>query len=417
MRGVIRALLLVAVTVRAHPVLASRPTDSGPPGTVLLSAGRVFLIGLESGNEAVFTVPATIVEGVGDITQVEPGDRVRIEGARRVPGGLIAGRVTVLPKPAPVAPPLLSPAELAGESGPDRVRPRIVDCRKPEAWERGHVPGAVPAGAPGGLPSGACGSEDVVLVDGDGYGDAALPVFQALARTGCLARVLRGGTAAYARAGFLLTIESGGVSASPQRSFVLVDVRSRDAYRRGHLPGAAHVPLDEMSWEEFSSPVGMPGLVFYADGPGDVRAEEAANRALRWRFQQASQVDGPVAVLAGGFGAWAAEGRAVETGEPARAFTAATVRHPDEAGPEEASQLLSAEPPAAVLVDLRERRMERPAGSIHLPLEELPARIHELPREREILVFCSQGVRSRIAVGILRAHGLKARFTRDPGPR
>ena len=51
-----------------------------------------------------------------------------------------------------------------------------------------------------------------------------------------------------------------------------------------------------------------------------------------------------------------------------------------------------------LVVDVREPwEVERCAlpGIVHVPMRELPARIGELPRERDVVVVCHHGVRSR----------------------
>lgn len=56
----------------------------------------------------------------------------------------------------------------------------------------------------------------------------------------------------------------------------------------------------------------------------------------------------------------------------------------------------SREPP--VVVDVREPwELERCAlpGVVHVPMRELPGRLGELPRERDVVVVCHHGVRSR----------------------
>ena len=44
-------------------------------------------------------------------------------------------------------------------------------------------------------------------------------------------------------------------------------------------------------------------------------------------------------------------------------------------------------------------------GSIHVPLDELPARLETLDRESETVVVCAHGVRSAHAVNYLRSAG------------
>jgi rhodanese-related sulfurtransferase len=59
-------------------------------------------------------------------------------------------------------------------------------------------------------------------------------------------------------------------------------------------------------------------------------------------------------------------------------------------------------------VDVRaaaERETGAIPGSMHLPLAELPARHHELPANRRLVLHCGGGHRSSIAASLLRHHG------------
>jgi NADPH-dependent 2,4-dienoyl-CoA reductase/sulfur reductase-like enzyme/peroxiredoxin family protein/rhodanese-related sulfurtransferase/TusA-related sulfurtransferase len=65
-----------------------------------------------------------------------------------------------------------------------------------------------------------------------------------------------------------------------------------------------------------------------------------------------------------------------------------------------------------LLVDVRtEAEVEAGtiAGAINVPLDDLRGRIDELPRDRELLVFCQVGLRGYIACRILDQHGFKTR--------
>ena len=63
------------------------------------------------------------------------------------------------------------------------------------------------------------------------------------------------------------------------------------------------------------------------------------------------------------------------------------------------------------LVDVREP-VEWNAGhlrdAIHIPLQQLPRRLDEIPRDRDVVVYCRSGGRSARAVDLMRQHG----FTR-----
>jgi hydroxyacylglutathione hydrolase len=73
-------------------------------------------------------------------------------------------------------------------------------------------------------------------------------------------------------------------------------------------------------------------------------------------------------------------------------------------------KLAGANPP--LLVDVRnapELAAEgRIAGSVHIPMNELPARLAEIPEDREVVTVCKVGMRSFNAAGWLRQLGRKA---------
>jgi rhodanese-related sulfurtransferase len=64
--------------------------------------------------------------------------------------------------------------------------------------------------------------------------------------------------------------------------------------------------------------------------------------------------------------------------------------------PAEVAERLAADPPA-LLVDVREgweRDRATIAGSMHIPLGDLPARIGALPEDASIILYCHHGMRS-----------------------
>jgi rhodanese-related sulfurtransferase len=44
-------------------------------------------------------------------------------------------------------------------------------------------------------------------------------------------------------------------------------------------------------------------------------------------------------------------------------------------------------------------------GAVNIPLSQLPARQHEIPRDRPVVVFCHAGVRSARLIARLQATG------------
>ncbi len=63
-----------------------------------------------------------------------------------------------------------------------------------------------------------------------------------------------------------------------------------------------------------------------------------------------------------------------------------------------------------LLVDVRtpnEWQLCKIAGAIHLPLNQLAHRLEELDREREVVLYCHQGIRSQQAADFLAWQGFK----------
>lgn len=69
----------------------------------------------------------------------------------------------------------------------------------------------------------------------------------------------------------------------------------------------------------------------------------------------------------------------------------------------------------AIILDVRsaaERRAAYIPGSTHLPLDELNARLAQLPRQKTIICQCASGRRSALATRLLTTAGLDARNLR-----
>jgi rhodanese-related sulfurtransferase len=65
-------------------------------------------------------------------------------------------------------------------------------------------------------------------------------------------------------------------------------------------------------------------------------------------------------------------------------------------------------PEAVVLLDVREpyeRRLASIAPSLHIPMNEVPHRLGEIPKDREVIVYCHVGARSMVVAGFLEANG------------
>src|SRR5262245_43578256 len=77
---------------------------------------------------------------------------------------------------------------------------------------------------------------------------------------------------------------------------------------------------------------------------------------------------------------------------------------------EELRRRLAADPGSVFLLDVRaddERREAAILPSKHIPMDDVPNRTAELPRDKEIVVYCHTGARSMMIAGFLEGSGFE----------
>ncbi|MFG2876518.1 rhodanese-like domain-containing protein [Streptomyces sp. NPDC048337] len=159
----------------------------------------------------------------------------------------------------------------------------------------------------------------------------------------------------------------------------IVDGRDRKSFAAGHVPDSVWDELDD----RFASlvaevvPFGTR-LVLVLPEPAEDAAREAAVQLLRIGYENVA------GYLAGGVDAWAAAGR------PLRSLRTADVSE------------LAGRLAGTCVLDVRPVRPEGGIpGTLSIPLAELPRRLGELPRDREIWTVCGSGRRATIAASLL----------------
>jgi rhodanese-related sulfurtransferase len=169
---------------------------------------------------------------------------------------------------------------------------------------------------------------------------------------------------------------------------LVLDTRPVGDFGAGHLPGALNVPLEG----RFAPFV---GLVLSPDAPLLVVAEpgtenEALMRLARIGYERI------IGWLHGGMAAWEAAGGEIQ-------------RIPQVTPEELRARLKSPQTRNTPLIlDVRtpaEREEDPLAGSLAIPLAELPTRMAELPTDETIVVLCGSGYRSGIACSLLQRAG------------
>lgn len=81
-------------------------------------------------------------------------------------------------------------------------------------------------------------------------------------------------------------------------------------------------------------------------------------------------------------------------------------------GPASAQEKLTADS-GCILLDVREPwelKIASIQGALHIPMQDVPDRLDELPRDAEVIVLCHHGNRSRVVAGFLEQNGYQRVF-------
>jgi hydroxyacylglutathione hydrolase len=178
----------------------------------------------------------------------------------------------------------------------------------------------------------------------------------------------------------------------------IVDIRDRWSFAAAHVPGSINVELDDMfaSFVGWVIPFGAP-IVLVVPEAGERHGQEALTQLFRIGYEQ---VEG---YLAGGVQAWLATGRTVKS------YPVTDV--------DDLRRASTTDAPPLVL-DVRqpnERTQGVIPGSVQLFVGDLPERVDELPKDREIWAICRSGYRAAIAASLLDASGNRVRLVAHEG--
>ncbi len=80
----------------------------------------------------------------------------------------------------------------------------------------------------------------------------------------------------------------------------------------------------------------------------------------------------------------------------------------EELAPSEVARRLKETPAEVLLLDVREpfeREVAVIEPSLHIPMQEVPARTAEVPKNRTVVVYCHSGGRSAMVAGYLEQRG------------
>lgn len=184
---------------------------------------------------------------------------------------------------------------------------------------------------------------------------------------------------------------------------VVIDLRGAEVAQQGRIEGAYPIAYEEL-FRKLDDVARNAPLVLYGEPVPEGAVAEL--RAEGFNF---------VSLVRDGYAGWVERGGAVETG-PIYNTEIRWVRQlgKGEVSLEDFRRAASGADPEAVIVDARTKEEVARLGSfkntINIPLDEIPQRLHELPRDKKIYVHCSTGARADMAYNELIKHGYQAKF-------
>ena len=191
-------------------------------------------------------------------------------------------------------------------------------------------------------------------------------------------------------------------------SFILLDARDDKEISGGFIKGAVALQEKDLAaaLQSFPKKEMKAPIVIY-DEKGDGRAESLAKKLIEAGYT------GP-RVLTGGFNAWQLAKYDVATGKPAKDVA---YQPKPKAGtiPIDEFEGFSKGVPAQIqLVDVRNKEEADESGmingAINIPAGEIADKLDGLSKDKDIVTYCTTGVRAEMAFNVLKEKGYKVRY-------
>jgi len=191
-------------------------------------------------------------------------------------------------------------------------------------------------------------------------------------------------------------------------SFILLDVRTAKEAKKGFIKGAVNIPEKDLdkALKSFPKKEMKPPIVVY-DAKGDGSAEKVATKLVKAGYP------GP-RVLIGGIDAWQMAKYAAETGQPAKKVVYVPKPKAGSIPVKEFAAFSKGIPANVQIIDVRNKEEIEETGAIkgalNIPAGDVADRLAEIPKDKELVLYCSTGARSEMTYNVLKEKGYKVRF-------
>jgi rhodanese-related sulfurtransferase len=186
---------------------------------------------------------------------------------------------------------------------------------------------------------------------------------------------------------------------------VILDLRASKKAVKGRIARAVSVPYDQLEDRIDDIPRKAPVLL-YSDNEEELM--DAVDDLISDGFKH-------VALVPGGYAAWAKKGGAIESG-PIASQEISWVRKlgKGEVSVADFKKATDGGDPTAFVIDSRTPEEVAELGSfrntVNIPLDQIAARMNEIPKDKKIYVHCSTGARADMAYQELKKAGYNVKF-------
>lgn len=222
-------------------------------------------------------------------------------------------------------------------------------------------------------------------------------------------KVFHAGIPAWTKAGNPILTTSDFVS-KRLGYIVVIDTRGVEAAKKGHVQGAVAIAKDKVISQREQFPLDRKAyIVLYSDGTDLDGLKDIAKQIGSWGYHN-------VAILKGGYNGWVKDKGPIQRDMVSTKIFYLPRPHPGEITGDEFMNIVRNQPKGVIILDVR-TRAEAAGGMVpgakNIPVDELSARLSELPKDKEIITHCRTGLRAEMGYNILRNGGYNSRFLND----
>lgn len=362
----------------------------------------------------------TAYEGVEGIADLAKPDLISVEFTPGQPASKITKVVFGLPEGVEIGMQELVTI-LQGKSGPYL----LGDARPPARYAQGHIPSAqstpVPDTTPEMFKALLPADKGHLLVFYCGgptcpFTGKAVEMARAAGYTNI--KGFQQGMPGWKKAKLPVHSSRAWLAGNLDEHHVIIDVRDPAAAGEAHVPGAVSLPaarIAEMTQEFIAADrvAQLPGvsdtrapIILYSDTHASQDVVRAFRELANWGYEY-------VSILEGGFTAWTADSLPTASGALASEFHYTRELAKGAITAEDFTKLEQSRE-NVVFVDVRSEAEVAKSGmlkgAVHIPLDSLVDRLDELPKDKEIITYCENGIRAEMGYQALREKGYNARF-------